>query len=165
LEDGGAVVIAAITGHRPEKIHNWQFVEHQLYLAYKDQGVTTVIQGMAAGVDLTAAKIAYRNNIPFWCARPWAGHKPRNADVISYEKALKFAEKVIDVNDSETYPGAWVYDVRNKWMVAHGEMLIAVWDGTSGGTANCVKDGVKKGMPIWRIDPATHDVGWYEPKT
>jgi uncharacterized phage-like protein YoqJ len=158
-------MIAAVSGHRPEKITNWQFVEHQLYLAYEDLGVTTVIQGCAAGVDLTAAKIAYRNNIPFWCARPWAGHKPRVADQTNYEKALRFAEKVVDVDPSENYPGAWVYQKRNEWMVDHAELLIAVWDGTSGGTANCVKYARKDGVEIWRINPATHEMGWYDPAT
>lgn len=157
-------MITAITGHRPEKITNWQFVEHQLYLAYKDLGVKTVIQGMAAGVDLTSAKIAYRNNIPFWAARPWAGHQPRKADALAYEKALKFAEKVVDVDPSEKYPGAWVYQKRNEWMVNHGDSLIAVWDGArSGGTFNCVKYAIKKKVPIWRIDPLTNKVGWMPP--
>ena len=155
----------AVSGHRPEKITNWQFVEHQLYLAYRDLDASLVVQGCAAGVDLTAAKIAYRNNIPFWCARPWAGHKPRKADEINYEKALRFAEKVVDVDPSENYPGAWVYQKRNEWMVDHADIVVAVWDGTSGGTANCVKYAWKKKVDIWHINPLTHEVGWYGAKT
>jgi hypothetical protein len=50
-------------------------------------------------------------------------------------------------------------------MVDHAELLIAVWDGTSGGTANCVKYARKDGVEIWRINPATHEMGWYDPAT
>lgn len=159
------MVTVAVTGHRPEKITNWQFVEHQLAEAYRDFGVTTVIQGMAAGVDLTAAKVAHVLGIPFWSARPWAGHKPRKDDERNYQYATILAERVTDVDSSLHYPGPWVYQKRNEWMVDHAEMLIAVWDGTSGGTANCVKYARKNGIDIWRINPTTHEVGWYDPAT
>lgn len=162
----------AITGHRPENIANWQFVETQLKHAFTDFQPEVVIQGMAAGVDLVAAKIAYQNKFPFWCAKPWKNHKGRMGGTrgytpsweLFYEQALKHAERVIDVTDYEDYPGGFVYQVRNEWMVDHADMLVAVWDGTPGGTTNCVKYAVKQGLPIWRIDPATYKVGWYDPK-
>jgi uncharacterized phage-like protein YoqJ len=46
---------------------------------------------------------------------------------------------------------------RNIWMVDHCDALIAVWDGTSGGTANCVRYAQKVGKPIVFIDP--YDLG------
>lgn len=151
----------AVTGHRPEKINNWQFVEAQLAHAFTDFKADLVIQGMAAGVDLTAARIAYVLKIPFWAARPWAGHKPRRADERDYMYAETFAEAVTDVDPSQEYKGPWVYQKRNEWMVDQADMVVAVWDGTSGGTANCVKYAQKKGKRIWRINPLTHEVGWY----
>jgi uncharacterized phage-like protein YoqJ len=41
---------------------------------------------------------------------------------------------------------------RNEWMVDNCDLLIAVWDGTSGGTANCIKYAVKKKKQIIYID-------------
>ncbi len=158
-------MIAAMTGHRPEKIANWQYVDTQIVHAFKDLGITLVIQGMAAGVDIRSAKLAHNQNIPFVCARPWKGHKPRKADERDYEKALTHAHSVVDVTDYEDYPGAWVYQKRNEYMVDNADFVIAVWDGTSGGTANCVKYALKKEVPVWRINPTTHEVGWYEPTT
>lgn len=165
----------AITGHRPEKINNWQFVEHQLLTAFQDFKTDLVIQGMAAGVDLVAAKCAYRAGIPFWCAKPWKTHKGRMGGSMGYavswesfyDQALQHAEKVIDVTDYENYPGAWIYQKRNEWMVDNADMVIAVWDGSSGGTANCVKYAKKKEVPIWQINPETYEVGWiaYGPQT
>lgn len=163
-------MIVAITGHRPEKITNWKFVEHQLSLAYFDLKVTTVIQGMAAGVDLVSARVAYWDKIPFWCAKPWKTHKGRMSGSRGvaaswndmYEQALTHAEKVVDVTDYDNYPGAWVYQKRNEWMVDHAQMVIAVWDGSPGGTANCVKYALKQGKKVWQINPATHKVGFIE---
>ncbi len=155
-------VAVAVTGHRPEKINNWVYVEHQLGMAFMDLQTDFVIQGMAAGVDLRSAKVAFRNNIPFWCVRPWAGHTPRVADKVDYDKALLHAERIVDVNPSLEYPGAWVYQDRNKWMVDHANIVVAVWDGTSGGTANCVKYAEKVGKRVWRIHPTNHVVGWLD---
>ena len=42
---------------------------------------------------------------------------------------------------------------RNEWMVNNCDVLIAVWDGTSGGTANCVKYAESLQLDIRRINP------------
>jgi uncharacterized phage-like protein YoqJ len=75
------------------------------------------------------------------------------------------AERVVDVDPSEDYPGVWVYNKRNEWMIDHANVVVAVWDGTSGGTANAVKYAKKIKRPVWRIDPATHVVGWLNAST
>lgn len=145
----------AITGHRPEKIKDMAKVEQALRDAYHELEVSKVIQGMAAGVDLLSAKVAYQMDIPFISARPWAGHKPRKADKYNYEQAIMHAEEVVDVSLSDSYLGPWMYQVRNEWMVNRAELVIAVWDGEeSGGTYNCVKYAHRtKELPIWLIDP------------
>jgi uncharacterized phage-like protein YoqJ len=150
----------AITGHRPEKINDWQFVEHQLRLAFTDNNASVVIQGMAAGVDLTAAKIAYREGIPFWCAVPWKTHTARKDWALHYEQALQHAHRIEVVTDVDHYPGAWVYQKRNEWMVDHADIVVAVWDGTPGGTRNCVKYAQKVGKPIFQIEPISHSTMW-----
>lgn len=148
-------MIVAITGHRPERIPDMKAMEEALSEAYLELEVTKVIQGMAAGIDLLAARTAFRLDIPFISARPWAGHTPRVADQISYENAIVYAEEVVNVHPSIKYPGAWVYQKRNEWMVDRAELVIAVWDGQpKGGTYNCVKyaHDVKE-LPILMIDP------------
>lgn len=42
---------------------------------------------------------------------------------------------------------------RNEYMVNESIAVIAVWDGTSGGTANCVKYAQKHGKIIIRVQP------------
>jgi uncharacterized phage-like protein YoqJ len=150
----------AITGHRPERIKDMSLVEKALEDAYNELEVSKVIQGMAAGVDLLAAKVAYRMEIPFVSARPWAGHKPRIADDYNYMMAMNYAVEVVNVDPSVKYRGPWVYHNRNEWMVDRAELLIAVWDGTKkGGTFNCIKYAQSKDLCVWWIDP---DAGYGE---
>ncbi|PAD70641.1 hypothetical protein CHH83_02225 [Bacillus sp. 7586-K] len=42
---------------------------------------------------------------------------------------------------------------RNEWMVDNSDYVIAVWDGTKGGTGNCVKYAQKQNKYITTIKP------------
>ena len=44
---------------------------------------------------------------------------------------------------------------RNLWMVEHATRLIAVFDGSPGGTANTVRHAAEHGLSIVRLNPAT----------
>jgi uncharacterized phage-like protein YoqJ len=153
----------AITGHRPEKVAQYEAIIRQaLRVAYEDLGAYRVIQGMAAGVDLWAASEAFHAGIPFVAARPWAGHKPRRLDRVAYEMAMKHADEVVDINPAVDYPGPWVYHDRNHWMVNRANVLVAVWNGDEkGGTYEAVSYARKMKTPIYRIEPMS-GVGKYE---
>lgn len=149
----------SITGHRPEKIQDPLLVQKRLQEAYEDLSAYRVIQGMAAGVDLIAAREAFLADIPFICAVPWRGHAPRKADANAYKMALKHAEEVHYVDEAEDYPGPWVYQKRNEWMVDRADTVIAVWNGDEkGGTWNCVEYALRMKVPVYRIDPISGEV-------
>lgn len=153
----------AITGHRANKLKNMnqQFVKAQLAHAFNDLSADIVIQGMCDGVDLIAAKVAYDNHIPYWAARPWAGHDAPAGWRDWYLNAKIYAEKVINVSPSEKYPGPWAYHNRNHWMVDNCDVVVAVWNGdSSGGTYQTVKYAKSKGKRIWLIDPVKMEAGW-----
>jgi uncharacterized phage-like protein YoqJ len=151
----------AITGHRPEKISDIDDVQANLYLGIKAISPEILIQGMASGVDLWSARIAHVASIDYWCVRPWQGHKPRVSDKNDYEMAMKYAAFTVAVNPSVNYPGAWVYQKRNEWMVDRADTVFAIWDGSPGGTANCVKYAVKQEKRILLYDPVTRELDWY----
>lgn len=154
-------MIVSMTGHRPEKIDDPAWVKSAITATLLYVGATHVIQGMAAGVDLWSARCAFDLDIPYTCARPWEGHMPRVADRKSYDGALRNAERVVATDPSHKYPGPWVYQKRNEWMVDNAEAVIAVWDGSAGGTANCVKYAQKVERPIFVINPSEKKVeGW-----
>lgn len=51
-----------------------------------------------------------------------------------------------------------LFQQRNQWMVDRADAVLAVWDGSPGGTANCVNYARKVGKPITIIDPRTGSV-------
>lgn len=147
-------MIVAISGHRPEKLSvGKDAVKEVLLQRLTQMDAHKVIVGMASGVDLWAAEVAEEMGLELVCARPWAGHSPRKADREAYEKAIVYAGFVINVNPSYDYPGPWVYQRRNEWMVNHANSTLAIWNGTPGGTANCVKYAEKLGRLLLVVNP------------
>ena len=108
---------------------------------------------MALGIDQWAANIAIKLNIPFIAAIPFVGQEskwPPSSQKI-FSSLLKKASKQIIVSE-----GGYASDkmqIRNQWMVDNCDLLIAVWDGTQGGTGNCVKYAEAVNKKILRINP------------
>jgi uncharacterized phage-like protein YoqJ len=44
--------------------------------------------------------------------------------------------------------------IRNERMVHDADVHLAVWDGTSGGTSNCVNYMIRFGAEVIRFDPS-----------
>jgi uncharacterized phage-like protein YoqJ len=151
----------AVTGHRPDKIFDWNWVEARLLDAFDITGVTFLYQGQAAGVDLTAAKLAYRQGIAYAACKPWKGQKAPKDWQARYDNGIRYAAEVIDVDPSEEFKGNWMYFQRNEFMVDAADKVIAVWDGTQSGSGHAVKYARKTDKPVWRINPRTHEVGWH----
>ena len=140
----------AFTGHRPDKLGNYvpnsepeMRVRAALvkYLAalYEDCPELHAISGMALGVDQWAADICISLNIPFTAAVPFAGFErrwPWRAQE-HYRKLLQNATEVVVVSSGDYKP--FKLQKRNEWMVDNCDLLVAVWDGSNGGTANCVR--------------------------
>lgn len=111
------------------------------------------ISGMALGVDQWFAETCIVLGIPFTAAVPcddqerlWPEESQRH-----YRELLAKAHHVRVVSPGPYAP--WKMQARNEFMVNECDVLLAVWDGSSGGTANCVKYAEKVGKPVWRIDP------------
>lgn len=160
-------MIAAFTGHRPDKLGGYKlpnptylYVCQELDKALRQLDPKQVITGMALGVDQWAAHIAYKLGIPFIAAVPFEGQEkawPAPSQK-AFHHLLKLAcEKVI------VSPGGYSsakMQIRNEWMVDHCDILIAVWDGSKGGTGNCVQYAQSIGKQIYRIDPLKHIISF-----
>lgn len=158
-------LVTCITGHRPEKLLHpiWKDVElyyPRLVDTFTYMDVNELIVGMASGFDLIAGFIAFCEGIPLICTVPWRGHKPRLADIDVYNVLLEYAKAVIYVDESEDYLGPWMYQERNQWMVDHSEQVISCWDGSKGGTYNCIKYADEQCRSILNINPADCEVSW-----
>lgn len=161
----------AITGHRPNKLGNDYNLTSPLILSIKQQIIDTLdeqkfkggvdinnltlITGMALGIDTLFAKIAIENNIPFIAAIPCAGQssmwpaksKQIYQDIVNHPLCTKEWISTLPYSPQ-------LMQQRNKWMVDNCDLLIAVWDGTSGGTANCIKYANSINREIVRINPS-----------
>lgn len=149
-------VIVALTGHRSEDCERESTVRRKLRQVFQDfPSITTVISGMANGVDLWGADEARLLGIEVWAARPWAGHEPRVGDEALYQSIVDYASKVVDVSDAERYPGPFVYHKRNEWMVDNADRVLGYWSGkNSGGTYACIQYAEKVGK---RVKNCYHD--------
>lgn len=153
-------MIVAFTGHRPDKLGGYKlpnptylYVCRQIEKTLKELRPHKVISGMALGVDQWAAHIAHNLGIPFIAAVPFVGQEKAwpCASQKTYSKLLKLASEVVIVSEGEY--SAYKMQVRNEWMVDRCNKLIAVWDGTPGGTGNCVKYAEHHNIDIIFINP------------
>lgn len=142
-------MIIAITGHRSEDCNGEERTRTALRNNLRDALPEVVICGMANGVDLWAADEALGLGLEVWAAKPWTGHGPRKDDAELYAKVIASASRVVNVTESDGYPGPWAYHKRNEWMVDHATHVLAYWSGKeSGGTYACINYARKVGKPI-----------------
>jgi uncharacterized phage-like protein YoqJ len=156
--------VVAFTGHRPTKCGGYD-VPNETYnricrdiqSALERLGPKRVISGMALGVDQWAAQICVDMNIPFIAAVPFEGQEkvwPAKSKKL-YQELLDKAERIVVVVKGKY--AAWKMQRRNEWMVDNCDVVIAIWDGSSGGTANCVAYAKSVGKKIIRIAPDPGD--------
>ena len=154
------------SGHRPQKLGGFdesrplilsikKALEDEIDLALRD-GITTFISGGALGVDTWFAEIVLSKTARLIIARPFPSQDSRWPE-ISRQRFRSILSKAEVVDVSPDPYQVWKMDVRNRWMVDHSSRLIAVFDGTSGGTANCVNYAKKQNCSITIIDPKTLD--------
>ena len=154
---------ASVTGHRPEKIGGYNPM-NEVRVALRKAMRTKLIElapeeavsGMALGIDQDFVSVCIDLGIPFVAAVPFLGQEsewPLESQRI-YFQLLDRAIRIETICEPGYAP--WKMQKRNEWMVDYiGEdgRVIAVWDGSPGGTGNCVRYAEKVGRKIVRIDP------------
>lgn len=158
----------AITGHRPNKLGNDYSLTGPLMQKIKtriDEIVTgyrclviheevTLISGMALGIDTMFARMAIENKIPLIAAIPCTNQDQfwGEKEKIEYYRLTRH-HSTTTVRVSKLPFTNWCMQKRNEWMVDNCDVLIAVWDGSQGGTSNCVRYAKKVGREVIFITP------------
>lgn len=142
------------TGHRPNKLGGYS-IENLLLLSKmcanqlkEIDDLDHVISGMALGFDTALASSCVALGIPFTAAVPFRGQeKIWNArDQEMYNILLDKAHKVVILSEDAYHP--YLLQKRNEWMVDNSDMVLACWNGSSGGTRNCIRYALAQGKKI-----------------
>ena len=153
-------MIVAFTGHRPEKLGGYgpnpvqDRVRAEIRYVLETWRPEAAISGMALGVDQWAAEICVNMEIPFTAAVPFETQESAwpNESQQHYRDLLFKANKILVVSPGRYY-AAWKMQKRNEWMVDHCDRLLAVWDGSTGGTYNCVSYARSVGKYVHVLNP------------
>ena len=156
------------TGHRPEKLP-WgddetdgrcaalkKKLQDAVEAAY-DEGMRHFICGMARGCDLYFAEAVLslreaRGDVSLEAAVPYpsqANSWPR-ADQVRRRRILAACDLETLVQDHYS-PGCM--SRRNRYMVDHSAMVIAVYDGAPGGTRQTLEYAIRQSVPFVDIRP------------
>lgn len=149
-------MIVAGTGHRPSKLGGYDVATSKRLVDLagnflRREKPDKVISGMALGWDQALAWAAFDLDIPFIAAISFDGQESRwsSVDQQWFVDLLELAEEV--VHTSEPGYAVWKMQHRNKWMVDNADHVVALWDGSTGGTANCIKYAERVGKPITNL--------------
>lgn len=157
------------TGHRPNKLP-WGYNERGIkFLLFKirlenniksaiKKGYRYFISGMALGSDIICAEIVLKlkkkhPNIELECALPcinqtekWVGDSIERCNNI-----LSRADKITYVSPVKYYKGCMIK--RNNYLINHSSLLIAVYNGSFGGTKQTLEYAKKKNINVKIIRP------------
>lgn len=139
----------AVTGHRPNKLFPkskfpYSVDNYAKLLAFAKESLknadpkkVTILTGMALGWDMAIAEACCDLGIPFVAYVPCKGQESqwRPHWQAKYLALLASAQEVKVL--AEKYSVSAMYN-RNKAMADDADVLLALWDGTEGGTGHCV---------------------------
>lgn len=154
------------TGHRPLKLP-WKYNEDDprclefkqrladvIYAVY-ESGVTHFITGMALGCDIYCAEavLALRNEHPeitLEAAIPYNGQEAKwpERSRRRYRRILIECDSAKLLQENYT-PGCMM--LRNKYMVDSSSVVIACYNGSTGGTYNTIKYAMQKNKEVIQI--------------
>lgn len=143
------------TGHRPPKLGGYSDVVFnnlvelcELFIEIKSPD--KIISGVALGFDLALATASVNKKIPFIAAIPCRNQSYRwnKEDQLKYKDLLNksYDQKII----SENYTNTCMQE-RNVWMIDNSNEVVALFDGSSGGTKNCILYAETKNVPIFNM--------------
>jgi uncharacterized phage-like protein YoqJ len=160
--------VLGVTGHRPEKLGGYGpnglmvqsmpmyiNLRQKTTVAVRDfilQGYDTFIQGMANGADreiFAEVVLELKKSCPhikLVAAIPFKGQELRWSPAVQqhYKDILAQCDEIVYVSEPIVNPDSMdevkaKMRARNIWMVEREDDLLAIWDGSGGGTGGCVR--------------------------
>lgn len=145
---------------RPAYQHMRQHFEDIIEESLKSHPIITCRSGMALGADtlwaeaIVKMKEKYPDRIRFAADIPslYQASQWKMKSKKRWLELLQQADEVNDWNSGEPYKKG-CEEIRNQNMIKRCDALIAVFDGSKGGTFNGYRDGMNYGKQIYRVHP------------
>lgn len=151
-------MIYAATGHRLDKLGGYDRQVDERLIRFAIAWLSTrkdakaAISGLALGWDTAFAFAALSCDIPLIGAVPFVGQESKwPVEARARYRYLLGACATVHV----VSPGGYAnvkFQKRNRWMVDRCGTLAALWNGTAGGTANCVNYAATKSLLVTTIN-------------
>jgi len=150
------MVNIAVTGHRPDKLGGYKNEQaHKAirrhmrdFLEAAPDGELVLISGGALGIDQFWIEVGLFLQLPVIAALPFEGYDSKWPDF-----SRKKYKKLLDRCDEVRYICEPGYDPvklqkRNEWMVDECHVLAAYFNGSPGGTRNCLDYAIERNKII-----------------
>lgn len=174
------VIHIGFTGHRPSRLGGYNIntpkyetlqkdLEHCIERALEEYDTVVGHSGLALGGDtiwskaVLSMKTRYPERVQFHAEIPMLEQHEqwfKESDVEFWHKQAESADftsvygSLADRTVQERkHLSAKLLNDRNKGMVDHSDLLLALWDGSSGGTANAVSYGRRTETTIVVVNP------------
>lgn len=162
-------IVATITGHRPDKLYGYDLkagkyweLRKRIYAALLEFHAAELWTGMAIGTDQVAALTVLDmkddgHDIKLNAAIPFQGQESKWP-----EQSKLLYRAILSKCDTKRIVSAGGYSAkamqdRNIFMADRGDYIISVWNGSPGGTGNCVRYALSRDIPVFRIHPSLSD--------
>jgi len=155
------MVKIAVTGHRPDKLggyyafDNFRAIRRHMrdFLEQAPDGELFLISGGALGIDQFWIEVGLHLDLPVIACLPFQGYDSK-WPLASQQEYGKLLDKCYDVR----YISAPGYapsklQIRNEYMVDECDVLTAYWNGSPGGTNNCVDYAQYHGKTVNIFNP------------
>lgn len=155
------------TGHRSKNLP-WGYKEKGIkFFVFKNKlkkiikqsikaGYIYFISGMELGIDMLCAEIILKlkkkhPNIKLECAIPCKNQteKWKKESIDRYNKILSLADKITYTSNSNYYNGCM--QKRNQYMIDNSNLLIAVFNGSNGGTKQTIEYAYKNKIKVFLL--------------
>jgi len=159
--------VLCFTGHRPDKLNGYNAADNKKLLWHlqkeiiryiEEEEVGIFINGLALGIDQWAAKIVIKlkekyDHVKLISAVPCLNHNNKWPDESKevWQYIVNNSDWVYNVTEKEYTPSCM--QLRNQFMVDCSDIVLGVWNGTEGGTKNCLDYAEKKEKRVDIIDP------------
>lgn len=149
-------MVSAVTGHRPDKLwskdpysdDNLELLVGFAEIVVQKFLTTKILTGMALGWDMACALACINLDMPYVAVVPCKGQESKwpAKSQKRYKYLLTKACEIVEVSKDEYTPGCM--QKRNRYLVDNASTVLALYNGTPGGTQDCVELAQRAKVPV-----------------